>query len=425
MRSSQFKIKEYTEGKKRGFIVYGYLKLKNEKGNPKRIRKKFPDRETALDYRHMLEVREKQDKINYRFRESKITDEDEHLILSLAEEIRQQENDHQSSFRDLVRKGLRFYIDSPVKGLETLTLSQAKEKFCKQKKFIKRSKPYTDGVKRCLENFCNDHQNRNIATISNIEIEEWIYSRRESGEQTKLSEYRFLHVFFEWCKKKAIVNRNVVTMVDKPEIEIKEPVSLTISEVKNLLVQAESIDKMSMLPYFAIGIFAGVRPREMIRAEWEDFDWDEEVMRVRQRKGGRFTRSVELPSICMQWLDHCGCRKKSGDFTPTNHKKLFNLIRACSGFRISKSMIQSMNKFGKQNLIEDCDSKSKPIWINDLMRHTAITYRLKKVKHIGEVAEWAGNSPEIIKRNYKSVKGVSNASTKEFFSLTPSKILKN
>lgn len=426
MRSSELKIREYTSGKKRGFEVYGYLSEKDAKGNPKRIRKKFHGKnakERALDFRHKEEVVSKKDQAKYTFRDSRISDEDEHLIFSLVEEIREQLNDHSTPFRELIRKGLRFFIDSPIKGMEVVRVNDAKKAFSKQQKFEKRSKQHIENLSRCLKYFCEDFGDRDIATISSSEIEAWIYERKASGDQTKLSEYRFLHIFFEWCKKKAIINLNVVSIVDKPEIEIREPVSLSIRQAEDLLKYSTLVDNCSMTPYVAVGIFAGLRPSEMVRAKWEDFDWDENILRVSQAKGRRYIRSVELPLICINWLEYSKAKEKVGNFIPSNHKKLFNLIRACAGFKVSRGALSSMHLYGHDNLIKDCDSENRATWFNDQMRHTAITYRLRIIKHIGEVAEWAGNTPNIINRNYKSVRGVSKASTKAFFSLTPSKVL--
>ena len=82
-----------------------------------------------------------------------------------------------------------------------------------------------------------------------------------------------------------------------------------------------------------------------------------------------------------------------------------------------------MHFYGLDQFVKGCESAKRAEWVNDHMRHTAITYRLKRVKHEGEVADWAGTSPEMIKKHYKSVKGVTKKSTKEFYSLTPSKII--
>ena len=427
MRSSKFTIKKYTEGKKKGFVVSGYSNERNENGNRKRPRKKFSGKdafERAQAHRHLLEVKEKQDKTDYEFRESRITDEDEHTIWGLVEEIRDQLDDHETPLKELVRKGLRFFIDSPVKGIETYSVSEARDLLVGQEKFLNRSKRHRDGFRRCLKHFCSAFGDRDIGTISNNEIEDWIYRNKGSRSHSKLNDYRFVHAFFQWCSKKAIVGRNVVTMVDKPTTETKEPISLSIQQARDLLYYAAEIDDMSMLPYFAVGIFAGVRPSEMIRGEWDDLDWDENIIRVRHRKGSiKYTRSVELPPICVEWLDYCKSREKTGSFTPQNYSKLFNLVRACAGFKLSKSQISSMHLFGKEKLVENCDAKNRPSWANDQMRHTAITYRLKIIKHIGEVAEWSGNTPRIIKSNYQSVKGITAQSTKEFYDLTPENVL--
>ena len=160
MRSSELKIREYTSGKKRGFEVYGYLSEKDAKGNPKRIRKKFHGKnakERALDFRHKEEVVSKKDQAQYTFRDSRISDEDEHLIFSLVEEIREQLNDHNTPFRELIRKGLRFFIDSPIKGMEVVRVNDAKKAFSKQQKFEKRSKQHIENLGRCLKYFCEDY----------------------------------------------------------------------------------------------------------------------------------------------------------------------------------------------------------------------------------------------------------------------------
>ena len=158
MRSSELKIREYTSGKKRGFEVYGYLSEKDAKGNPKRIRRKFHGKnakERALDFRHKKEVLSKKDQAKYTFRDSRISDEDEHLIFSLVEEIREQLNDNTTPFRELIRKGLRFFIDSPIKGME-LSGSMMQKSIFKQQKFEKRSKQHIENLSRCLKYFCED-----------------------------------------------------------------------------------------------------------------------------------------------------------------------------------------------------------------------------------------------------------------------------
>ena len=88
-----------------------------------------------------------------------------------------------------------------------------------------------------------------------------------------------------------------------------------------------------------------------------------------------------------------------------------NVVRGAAGFRVSKGSIMSCNWWGLEKYLKDCDKADRPKWVNDICRHTAITYRLKIVKHIGEVAEWAGNSPDVnVRQGFRNAKLKLNGS---------------
>ena len=55
--------------------------------------------------------------------------------------------------------------------------------------------------------------------------------------------------------------------------------------------------------------------------------------------------------------------------------------------------------------------------IADGLRHSGITYRLLSVKHDGEVALWAGNSPQMIHDHYKGLK--TNREGEEYWAILP------
>ena len=58
-------------------------------------------------------------------------------------------------------------------------------------------------------------------------------------------------------------------------------------------------------------------------------------------------------------------------------------------------------------------------WINDVMRHTAISHYFRKTGSYGLTAEQFGNSEGIIKNNYQG--RVSSADTAKFYALRPAK----
>ena len=276
-------------------------------------------------------------------------------------------------------------------------------------------------LRTLLTNFGAHYGDRVISTITIKEIENFL-ERRECAAATKRIEYAHIHALFEWARKQTLLRANVVTAVDKPKIDHKEPESLTIDQAKDLLYYASKVEEGSLVAYFVLAIFAALRPYEVRRAQWEDFDWDENILRARQQKGDGFTRAVELPEIALKWLEHINAKEKTGPVTPTNITKQFALIRAAAGFKIAEGNFKSCKKWGLDDKVKN-SSKNKTEWVNDVCRHTGITYQLKTVRHIGEVAEWAGNSPEVIKKAYKSVAGVTKASTEAYYNLTPENVL--
>lgn len=48
---------------------------------------------------------------------------------------------------------------------------------------------------------------------------------------------------------------------------------------------------------FALGIGAGLRPSEICRAQWEDFDFENETMKVRGSKTAAASAAIPLTDI--------------------------------------------------------------------------------------------------------------------------------
>jgi hypothetical protein len=66
------------------------------------------------------------------------------------------------------------------------------------------------------------------------------------------------------------------------------------------------------------------------------------------------------------------------------------------------------------------DGKKLRPWIQDCLRHTAVSMYLAKHRHEGEAAAWAGNSPNAIHRHYKGL--VKEADAIEYWTITPQNV---
>ena len=418
-------IETIAASKGGGFKVSGYLEQRDPSGKKIRVRREFKGtnaRDKAVAYRDTLETRDLQMLKNTNYRETKLSEEYEFTALTMESDLREHLRDWETEGHVLLRRAVDFFVNSPRRGTEDLDVSQVSERYQQRDHFSSLSEKHKSSFVSTLNHFCKKFGTRNVATITPEEVGDWI-NRRKASASTKKKEYAHLHSLFEWAKRQTIVRDNVVTAVDKPRVQTNEPISLSIDQVRQLLFFANQVNHGALIPYFALAIFAALRPEEVKRAKWEDFDWDENLIRATQRKGKGYTRAVELPETCVKWIKHFGIREK-GPVTPKNMTKNFCVVRAAAGFRIAEGTIKSTSWWGLDRMIKGSNDPNRPEWVNDVCRHTGITYRLKIIKHVGEVAEWAGNSPEVIQRNYKSVIGVTKASVKEFYSLTPEKVLK-
>ena len=420
------KVSKYREGSIVGWLVDGYLREKDSGGKPKRIRKRFKGpnaRILATNFKDEKEALDLQRITGVEVRQTKITDEEEHVINDLINQLREDGGDEDTPGHVLLGRAVRHFLDSPTRGMEVVTVAEGKDRYLARKGADKLSDKHARGVKNKLDNFCSLFGDRLLSSITADEVDEWVEDRQAS-DRTKETYYNAIHALFEWCRKKCFISNNVVGVMDKPVApSYGEPQSLAVDQIPDLFRYAAVIDGGSMVPYLVLALFAGVRPEELTRAEWEDFDWDENTLRVRQRKGQKlgveYLRAVEIPEVGIKWLEYCNARELKGKIRPGNGTKLFNLIRACAGWRIGKGSLKSMDYFGFDELIADSDSKRRPEWPHNALRHTGITYRYKQIRSIGEVAEWSGNSERMIQKHYKSVKGVTKQTTEDYFNLTP------
>ena len=416
------KINPNKRSKKGGYIVDGYLKDKDANGKLLRVRKTFSGpnaKDLARAYINEKIIEDSNSAADTTIRKSKLDDEFEFGVLDLVKRIRKELKDDESDPIDLLTKAVDNYLQNPARGSAEISVNDARREYESRDNFDTTSDSHKKIWKTDLDRFCGTYGDRQIATITIDEIKAWIDRDENRSVERKRLDRAHLHALFNWARKQSYLSVNVVTAYELPRANRREPVSLSIEQAHNLLHFSTKVNGGQLTPYFALAIFAGLRPFEIKRALWEDIDWDEGFIRARQRKGNDFTRAVELPEICVEWLEHCKGRKKSGLISPANFDKNFAVVRAAAGFRLSMGNISSCDWWGLDKFLENSADKSRPKWVNDICRHTAISYRLRVVKHIGEVAEWAGNSPDIINKNYRSVKNVTKKSTEAFYKLTP------
>ncbi len=151
--------------------------------------------------------------------------------------------------------------------------------------------------------------------------QEWLPAWREKGAYSARS-YNHLRSFLValYTMPKAVDAFSVNPIKSIPTAKIKKkPVSVfSNAEVKLLLENVWQKD-FELVPWFAIAIFAGLRPEsELGRLKWDDINFQDKWIRVGFGNKTDTKRFVDLSDTLMAWL--LPFKDRSGKIQLPNHK---------------------------------------------------------------------------------------------------------
>jgi integrase len=134
---------------------------------------------------------------------------------------------------------------------------------------------------------------------------------------------------------------------------------LTVTQAARLLESATR----EVLPYIAIGLFAGLRRAEIERLDWTDIDFESGLIEVTAEKAKAARRRlVTMQPNLREWL--LPVRKYKGGIISENFRKQFEQVRAAAGITE---------------------------WPENALRHSFASYHLARFKNAAETALQLGH----------------------------------
>ena len=238
-----------------------------------------------------------------------------------------------------------------------------------------------------------------IADVRAPQIDEWLASMKDTGGRTKNNYRMALITLFSFARQKSHLPRGQQTEAefsarynDKGgEIGIYTPEQLEI-----LLSRIEP----RLVPFVAIGAFAGLRSAEIVRLEWKEVRFDQDFIEIKAAKAKTASRRLVpiLPSL-KAWLNPL-C-KETGKV----------LAGVSDEFALAKQFRNAVS------VIRDDDGKQLVKIVHNGLRHSFITYRMAILKNAAEVALEARNSPRMIFEHYRELTTAKQATA--WFSTLP------
>lgn len=271
----------------------------------------------------------------------------------------------------------------------SVPLRQAIDAVIQAKTLGNRRQRYVDGLRLYLNQFARGRESQLLGELDVGAIEQWFTTRRESLT-TRASNIGRLSALFSFGVRRKWIAENPCRQLERITIERTVPRILTPAESERLMRWAQ-FEKPEMVGYLAKSLFVGIRPEEADRLQPDRIDEgngliiiDAAASKVRNR------RIIELQPAAVEWLAQA---RKLGCLDPVHlstRRRWIKDARAHLGFTS---------------------------WPQDILRHSAASYLMATVKNANLVAEWLGNSADILRTHYRELVSAEDAAA--FWGIRP------
>ena len=212
--------------------------------------------------------------------------------------------------------------------------------------------------------------------------------------------------FFKFCKERGWLPRDHEGIELVPKFKEK-PTDITIYSPWEV-TQFLNHSRPEMVPFLAIGAFAGLRSAEIERLDWSEVHLDDKFIEIKAAKAKTASRRiVPITDNLAKWLkDHA---KDEGRVVP------FDNVNKQIGWLVedtNQALKEAAKKDGK-----DAEKVKKVKWKKNALRHSFISYRVAEIQYVAKVALEAGNSPQIIFQHYREL--VQPKEAKAWFGIEP------
>jgi integrase len=244
---------------------------------------------------------------------------------------------------------------------------------------------YLKDLRLRLARFEGDFGDRKLADIPPAEIEAWL--RSLSLAPLGRNSYRLrLSTLFEYGRKCGWTTSNPIGEVGTAKVREVLPGILTPEQAARLLEAADT----ETLPYWAIGLFCGLRTAELERLSWEDIHFDDHVVEVPSLASKTASRRfVPIRSTLVEWLEPY--RDRKGPLCPTNLRVRLETDRKNAGLGV---------------------------WPSNCLRHSFGSYHLQEFRNAAQTALEMGHTrPEVTFRHYNQ--RVRPAAAEKFWRIAP------
>jgi integrase len=149
--------------------------------------------------------------------------------------------------------------------------------------------------------FASDFADKPMHEITVDDLEAWLNRKKYTGT-TRDNYRRHLRMIFKFALQRGYVHENVAQAIAGVSTDESLPRILTVKEVRLLMANVSRVAP-HLEPYFAIGLFAGLRPNELEYLDREQIALDKQRITVTPETAKkRRQRYVDISDNLTEWL---------------------------------------------------------------------------------------------------------------------------
>jgi len=310
-----------------------------------------------------------------------------------------------------LKEAVDFFRRRNPAALQKRTVRQVVDEMLAAKRAAKLSEVHLKDLHSRLNRFAEAFQ-LNIGGVSGTILQTWLDGMKASG-RSKRNYLAVVAALFRFCIKRKYLPKEAIEEIqaveqqreDNGEIEIFTP-----GEMREILTVARS----EMVPWLAIGAFAGLRTAEIRRLDWSEVNLMERHIEIKASKSKTAARRLApITDNLAEWL--ASYAKPSGKI----------MCFDCWGYQLTKltAAVNEQRTEAARAAGQDPSSAHKFVWKHNALRHSFCSYRLAVIKNAAQVALEAGNSPKMIFSNYRQL--VTETEAAKWFGVCPPKPVEN
>jgi integrase len=250
----------------------------------------------------------------------------EHAEFPTSLRVMAQEcKDALSKYGKTIKEATEFFVRHLAASEKSCTVVQLVDEMLKAKEADGASKRYLGDLRSRLNIFAEKFDGQMVATITSAEIDDWLRSLKVSPV-TRNHYRRLIVVALNFAVRRGYATDNPAEKTDKAKEPTADIGILTVTQAARLLESATP----DILPYIAIGLFAGLRRAEIERLDWSEVDFDSGHIEVTAGKSKTASRRlVTMQPNLREWL--MPLRKLKGRVMSEEFRQQFDQARLVAG----------------------------------------------------------------------------------------------